>query len=68
MLSQTAETIVPIIVWLGFHPFRAVQNHIGSGAGNPDHCYVRLCVDALASLSHQKVVMKRASCTDGKSR
>ena len=29
------KTIVPIIVWLGFDPFRPVQNHIGSGAGNP---------------------------------
>ena len=24
------KTIVPIIVWLGFDPFRPVQNHIGS--------------------------------------
>ena len=34
-LSQVQKTIVPIIVWLGFDPFRPVQNHIGSGAGNP---------------------------------
>ena len=35
------KTIVLIIVWLGFDPFRPVQNHIGSGAGNPARCYVR---------------------------
>ena len=35
------KTIAPIIVWLGFDPFRPVQNHIGSGAGNPTHRYVR---------------------------
>ena len=35
------KTIVLIIVWLGFHPFRPVHIHIGSGAGNPAHCYVR---------------------------
>ena len=29
------ETIVPIIIWLGSDPFKPVQNHIGSGAGNP---------------------------------
>ena len=29
------DVIVPVIVWLGFDPFRPVQNHIGSGAGNP---------------------------------
>ena len=28
-------------MWLGFDPFRPVQNHIGSGAGNPAYCYVR---------------------------
>ena len=34
-LSRSAQTIVPIIVWLGFDPFRPVHNHISSGAGNP---------------------------------
>ena len=29
------KTFVPIIVCLGFDPFRPVQNHIGGGAGNP---------------------------------
>ena len=33
--SNVQKTIVPIIVWLGFDPFRPVHNHIGSGAGNP---------------------------------
>ena len=28
-------------MWSGFDPFRPVENHIGSGAGNPAHCYVR---------------------------
>ena len=32
---KVQKTIVPIIVWLGFDPFRPVHNHIGSGAGNP---------------------------------
>ena len=39
--SNGRKTIVPIIVWLGFDPFRPVQNHIGSGAWNPAHCYAR---------------------------
>ena len=34
LLVKVQKTIVPIIVWLGFDPFRPVQNHIGSGAGN----------------------------------
>ena len=32
---KVLKTIVLIIVWLGFDPFRPVYNHIGSGAGNP---------------------------------
>ena len=39
--ESNGKTVVPVIVWLGFHPIRPVQNHIGSGAGNPAHCYVR---------------------------
>ena len=35
LLSQSAENNCPIIVWLGFDPFRPVHDHIGSGAGNP---------------------------------
>ena len=42
LLSQTADKQLSqsSCGWV-FDPFRPVQNHIGSGAGNPAHCYVR---------------------------